>query len=123
MKTIKVSEATNIQLDWLVAKCEGRSLPVRQIAGTPIRVDVSPAESTVFAPSTDWSQAGPILEREGMGVWMYQWNEQGEPERGWYAEDKDGDHVRKGPTSLVATMRCFVSSKLGETVEVPDELN
>jgi hypothetical protein len=27
-----------------------------------------------------------------------------------------------GPTPLVAAMRCYVASKLGDEVEVPDEL-
>lgn len=27
-----------------------------------------------------------------------------------------------GPTPLIAAMRCFVASKLGDEVEVPDEL-
>ena len=27
-----------------------------------------------------------------------------------------------GPTPLVATMRCYVASKLGDEVDVPDEL-
>jgi hypothetical protein len=72
--------------------------------------------------STDWAQGGPIVEREGMGLWVYQWNEQGEAEQGWYAEDKDGDHVQAGPTPLTAAMRCYVASKLGDEVEVPDEM-
>ena len=29
---------------------------------------------------------------------------------------------RNGPTPLIAAMRCYVISKLGEEVEVPDEL-
>jgi hypothetical protein len=27
-----------------------------------------------------------------------------------------------GPTPLIAAMRCYVTSKLGDEVEVPDEL-
>jgi hypothetical protein len=57
-----------------------------------------------------------------MGLWAYQWNEQGEAEQGWYAEDKDGDHVQTGPTPLIAAMRCYVASKLGGDVEIPNEL-
>lgn len=72
--------------------------------------------------STDWALGGAIIEREGLGIWKYQWNEQGEPEVGWYAEDKNGDHVRTGATPLEAAMRCYVASKLGDDVEIPEGL-
>ena len=106
---MKASELTGAALDWAVAKCEGA-------------YSVTVYGGTYPEWSTDWSQGGPIIEREGMGVWMYQWNEQGEPEAGWYAEDKDGDHVRTGTTPLIAAMRCYVASKLGDEVEIPNEL-
>jgi hypothetical protein len=28
----------------------------------------------------------------------------------------------EGPTPLIAAMRCYVASKLGDTVEIPEEL-
>jgi hypothetical protein len=33
-----------------------------------------------------------------------------------------GDWVMFGHTPLVAAMRCYVASKLGDTVEVPEEI-
>jgi hypothetical protein len=101
---MKTSELTGAALDWAVAKCE---------VGAEF---ISEIDDPHFY-STDWALAGPIIEREGMGTWMYQWNEQGEPEVGWYAEDKDGDHVQTGPTPLIAAMRCYVASKLGDNIE------
>ena len=102
---MKTSELSGAALDWAVAQCEqfdnGDWLPDY---------------------STDWAHGGPIIEREGMGVWMYQWNEQGEPENGWYAEDKNGDHVRTGTTPLIAAMRCYVASKMGDEVQIPEGL-
>jgi hypothetical protein len=110
---MKTSELTGAALDWAVAQAEGVEIRIvdRQI--------VWPED---YSPSTDWGHGGVIIEREGMGVWMYQWNEQGEPEAGWYAEDKDGDHVRTGTTPLEAAMRCYVASKLGDKVELPPNL-
>ena len=105
---MKTSDMKDAALDWAVAKCAGA-------VGAEDRLPW-------YCPSTDWAQGGPIIEREGMGVWMYQWNEQGEPEDGWYAEDKDGDHVRTGPTPLIAAMRCYVASKLGDEIDLPKEL-
>ena len=111
---MKTSELSGAALDWAVAKCEG------VINGDAL--DVGFIREGGYAPSTNWAQGGAIIEREGMGVWMYQWNEQGEPENGWYAEDKNGDHVRTGTTPLVAAMRCYVASKLGDNIEIPEGL-
>jgi hypothetical protein len=110
---MKTNELTGAALDWAVAKCEG----VTWMAFPGYLYQHGEGHY-----SSDWSQGGPIIERESMGIWMYQWNEQGEAEQGWYAEDKDGDHVQTGPTPLIAAMRCYVASKLGDEVDVPEEL-
>jgi hypothetical protein len=102
---MKTNELTGKALNWAVGKAEGLDgwlAPVNYCG--------------------KWEHGGPIIEREGMGLWAYQWNEQGEAEQGWYAEDKDGDHVQTGPTPLIAAMRCYVASKLGEDVSIPEEL-
>ena len=62
---------------------------------------------------TDWAQGGPIIEREKMTL---EWT--GED---WMAYIRH-DEEYFGPTPLIAAMRCFVASKLGDEVEVPDEL-
>jgi hypothetical protein len=68
-------------------------------------------------PSTDWSQGGPIMEREQIAV---------EYQSGWHAKMEYGaspdgvQHARAfGTTILLAAMRCYVASKFGETVELP----
>jgi hypothetical protein len=102
---MKTTKLTGDALNWAVGKAEGLDgwlAPVNYCG--------------------KWEHGGPIIEREGMGLWAYQWNEQGEAEQGWYAEDKDGDHVQTGPTPLIAAMRCYVASKLGEDVSIPEEL-
>ncbi len=115
---MKTNELTGAALDWAVAKCEGGTIRAEH------GVFLNQGDGyDYYTPSTDWAQGGPIIERESMGIWMYQWNEQGEAEQGWYAEDKDGDHVQTGPTPLIAAMRVYVASKLGDDVEVPDELH
>ncbi len=40
----------------------------------------------------------------------------------WEAMIKGGFFTSYGSTPLIAAMRCYVASKLGEEVEVPDEL-
>jgi hypothetical protein len=63
--------------------------------------------------STDWAQGGPIIEREKMTL---EWT--GED---WMAYIRH-DEEYFGPTPLIAAMRCYVASKLGDAVEVSNEL-
>ena len=121
---IKTSELTDVALDRAVAECnyvtcyfdhKGRLMEERG--------DLS----WVYAPSTDWSQGGPIIERE-----MIQLTPKCmvNPLHGWVAAyrsfDEDDDvyalHRMRGKTALIAAMRCYVASKLGDTVEIPEEL-
>jgi hypothetical protein len=119
---MKTSELTEAALDWAVAKCEGpNSVAACYYDEDDLPMCRDEAQHMEWQPSTNWAQGGPIIEREGMGMWMYQWNEEGEPEVGWYAEDKDGNHVRTGPTPLIAAMRCYVASKAVE-LDLPEEL-
>ena len=117
---IKTADATELQLDWLVAKCEGR--PELHDFGKiiPWTTKLAPADQRGqrFFPSTNWSQGGPIIERERINIRdeVTQW-------ASWmWDSTKAGDVSYFGPTPLIAAMRCFVASKLGDEVEVPDEL-
>jgi len=110
---MKVSDMTGAALDWAVAKCEGIENGYGMWLGT---------QWLGIPYSTEWVDGGPLMEGAGIGVWMYEWNDQGEPEKGWYAEDAEGNHVRRGDTPLIAAMRCYVASKLGEDIDLPEEL-
>ena len=67
-----------------------------------------------YTPSTNWAQGGPIIEREGIATLPCP--------RGWAARVGFGGEYIEGPTPLIAAMRCFVASKLGDEVDVPEEL-
>ena len=106
---VKTNELSGVQLDWTVAKCEGYA---EGPCGSFWTTEDEPED---FKPSEDWAQGGPIIEREGISLdEMYDTPE-------WYASMENTKGYR-GPTPLVAAMRCFVASKLGEEVEVPDAL-
>ena len=120
---IKVSEASGVKLDWMVAKCEGALRPVGDVLLLDGKLFVIRAGDHEvsdswhrFSPSTDWSQGGVLIEREGMTL------RAGTTGR-WDAELDEFDVLECGPTPLVAAMRCFVASKLGTEIEVPDETN
>ncbi len=109
---IKTSELTDAAFDWAVAKAEGNvqlqydsreGLIIRNILGW-----------IPYRPSVAWQQGGPIIEREWISVWQV-------GNKYWKA-DIGGLHSHNGPTPLIAAMRCYVASKLGDTVDIPDEL-
>jgi hypothetical protein len=110
---MKTSELTGAALDWAVAKCEGLAVSDR---ATKWR-----AENCPHLYSTDWARGGPIIEREGIGFWSYTLDEEGNENPGWYAEKFAGFGV-DGPTPLVAAMRCYVASVLGDEIVLPKEL-
>ena len=109
---IKVSEATNIQLDWLVTQIDG--WPVTQaLTRCKERGRVTLIGGSVFSPSTHWAQSGPIIEREKITI--------SDALDEWVAGSK-GRLTYFGPTPLIAAMRCYVASELGNEVEIPKEL-
>lgn len=112
---MKTSELTGAALDWAVAKCEGFKTLERGKA-----CEVLFPNGVPFQPSTDWSQGGPIIEREKIsleckhdGWWVasYQYN---------YSDDKE--YICLAADPLLAAMRCYVASKLGEDIDIPEGL-
>lgn len=66
--------------------------------------------------STVWAQGGEIIEREGMQLWKGgQWCAS-------LDQSFNPPEFSTGDTPLIAAMRCYVASKLGDTVDIPDEL-
>jgi hypothetical protein len=100
---MKTSELTGAALDWAVAKCEGA------INGDDL--DIGFILEGGYSPSTDWAQGGPIIERERIELEHDGFI--------WWARIK-ADEDYSGPTPLLAAMRCYVASKLGDEVEIPD---
>ena len=118
---MKTSELTGAALDWAVAKCEPDStleLYFDNETGEPLCHDDC-YDNQEFRPSTDWAQGGPIIERDG--IWLQPEVGKEETASAWYAVSMDG-HDAYGPTPLIAAMRCYVTSKLGDEVEIPEEL-
>ena len=110
---MKTSELTGAALDWAVAKCEGIGLGPRGLV-----VYYHEGEPAMWQPSTDWAQGGPIIEREHISVEATRVGGLGDR---WMA-DIQTDCTQFADKPLIAAMRCYVASKLGDTVDVPDEL-
>jgi hypothetical protein len=112
---MKTSELTGAALDWAVhvalyGSCEGH------------------AEHDY---STDWSQGGPIIDREDIAM-------SSTPDGLWAAYAPKGTRLvqhggqtvevfnwtykQQGYHPLIAAMRCYVASKLGDDINIPEEL-
>ena len=122
---VKVSDAERETLNWMVAKAMGLLAAGRVVVDfkymsgeSPVRWEpkLSTYYSSAYAPSTDWSQGGPIIEREKITVQPVVLPD------GWMARTQKDNGVYEGPTPLIAAMRCYCASKLGDEVDVPDEL-
>jgi hypothetical protein len=128
---IKTNDLKELALDYVVAKCldgkvsitdeRGGWLVVFQPTTRGATGGGSPFPPMFFSPSKDWAQGGPIIDRERISVGD-QTHLEGQPEHSaWYATNRKGAHGL-AETPLVAAMRCYVASKLGDTVDVPAEL-
>jgi hypothetical protein len=110
---IKTSELQGAALDWAVAKAE---MELSENGGQVHLTErgVRWYEDTLnilYSPSTDWAQGGPIVERERIEL-------RGDGDESWIAYD-NLNPAQKGTTPLIAAMRCYVASKLGDEVEIP----
>ncbi len=105
-----VSELIGFELDWAVGVALGK---------------VWSKTKYPFQPSTVWGDGGPIIEQACIFliplIAPYHttevWNA--------YTIEWDSDLPcwgNIGPTPLIAAMRCFVESRLGEEVEIPEEV-
>jgi hypothetical protein len=107
-------------LDWLVAKCDK---PEWSDMDAIVNVTTLDEYDGTVSPSTDWSQGGPIIEQEmrnhGFDVWR---TDDMKECAASYTRGVPNEYVF-GPTPLIAAMRCYVASKLGDEVEIPEGLN
>ena len=117
MPKIKTNELTDVALDWAVAKCE-----VAEPVGSFLDGVVPHPDYNNYHPSTDWAQGGPIADREKIGFnWVV--SNYLHVTGCWSAHiPQTNGKIFYGPTPLIVTMRCYVASKLGDEVDVPDEL-
>lgn len=117
---MRTSDLTGVALDWAVAKCEGFLCDYKY-------------NGALASYSTDWSQGGPIIEREDINVTRFTYSEITESgaeiyrKEGWMAFTTTSSYWMTpkrtyGPTPLIAAMRCYVASNLGDEVDIPEEL-
>lgn len=112
---IKTADLIDLALNWAVAQALVMTEGYRDRGLLVHRIGYGQA-MPLF--STDWNQGGPIIEQERISTKPYTLGTD------WFATvpSNTGGHLQNGPTPLIAAMRCFVASKLGDEVEIPKEL-
>ena len=135
---IKTQDLFGSNLDWAVAKAAGRLgtwiRDDRRLGTSILDVDFDengilmcwdPSFNTtggyvIYSPSTKWSQAGSIIEGENINLSapFIRIDETFDPNWGGKIQ---GLASQIGPTALVAAMRCYVASKLGDVIEITEE--
>lgn len=125
---VKTAELIRVALNWAVAQCLGLKTDIPSWAKTPwVRCfDESGVQYVCPEFSTDWSQGGPIIDKHDIDIFRDDDATQFGAHTGRMTKHPTRGTLtwngQKGPTKLVAAMRCFVASKLGDEVDVPEEL-
>lgn len=118
---IKTSELVGAALDLSVAKAIGLAvftLPKDNPDGK-WQVQRRMYTGGPFWPSQDWSQCGPLIADEQIELI---WNGVDGEAFFWMARHQELVELSIGDTPLIAACRAIVTAKIGEYVDVPDEL-
>jgi hypothetical protein len=107
---VKTSELQGKQLDWAVAKAEGRE----EFFGHGLGAKFA------YYPSKKWADGGKIIDREQI---MFHAG----PDKAVMAYLRRTGYAMAGcswagPTHLIAACRCFCYAKLGGEIDIPEEL-
>lgn len=116
MAKYRVAELEGALLDLAVAKALGVKAVIENGMCQVLAYADSASEHYQAMSWNRWSEFGPIIERERIETMP------ANDAHGWGARITDADGWsegwRFGPTPLIAAMRAFVASKLGEEVEL-----
>lgn len=126
MPEVKTRELEGAALNWAVALAADKNPTLQKPYPNAAGYVVLESEAGVIRwnPAGDWAFGGQIIEREGISVQNFDGS--GPRKVLWNAySDSPPLSIKdeiNGPTALVAAMRCFVHSKLGDTVYIPQEV-
>ena len=111
---VKVAGLSGVALDYAVATCEG-FVPISD--GISWIIEGNGIYKQLPKYSTEWGHGGPIIEREGIGFMSV-----GSGYWACYSRGRTAGRRVNGETQLIAAMRCYVVSKLGDEIEVPNKI-
>ena len=133
MKTV---ELCGVQLDYAVATLEGYSnLRMNPHRFAPVLIMDPPNKKYGVVQLADldyssaWGLAGPIIEREKITISPND-SKSYIGQEPWTAyrvallfTDEGEKEYMHGHTPLIAAMRCYVASKMGDEINLPEELS
>jgi hypothetical protein len=115
----KVSELEGVRLNAAVARCEGYAV---RGEGDKLTWHAADGSLSNFNPAGSWAHGGPIIEREQIA---FRYDKAQGCSEACISPDSDYDTFVRGrasyatgPTTLIACMRAYVSSKFGEEVDL-----
>ena len=123
MVEMKTAELIGPSLNWAAAEAlGGERKPYRFASNEDAPMDMAWVfpygyACTRWAPSTEWSQGGPLIDKHKIDLHF--------DGRAWWAQ---AGTVAAGPLAcrhesvLIAACRAIVAAKLGDVVSVPAEL-
>jgi hypothetical protein len=127
---MKTNELTGRALNWAVAQAQGVPVEFSEYCEDALVVVVPEDDIEYdndgypvlqfYNPAKDWSDGGPIIEREGISV-LYRTGVRMTANINGQYEQSVG-HRHKGNIGLLVAMRCYVASKLGDDIDIPAEL-
>lgn len=119
---VKTKDLNGLALDWAVMSIEFKRLQEKGEDIKPWVLERHSAGDPCGDPSISWFQGGPIIEREAYNLFRHnggtEWCCACNVPRDGYTAIVTAD----GATPLIAAMRCYVLSRLGNTVDIPDNL-
>jgi hypothetical protein len=136
MSNVKTSELNGNALCYAVTMIEmphlvwGQTIGLHYASNQVVVLELP--EPQCYSPFTGRDTLDLLVEREMLSVYPFFCD--GElagwtacnPSQGEYDEIGDliegSDFAQDGPTPLIAAMRCLVASKMGDNIEIPDEL-
>jgi len=133
MREMKTADLIGPALDWAVAQVEGvengmiRPAIINEANKPTLLLNkaewlTSGVSAKVWAPSTDWSQGGPLIHKYGCDLNCIA------SANCWESNCWDDDlptpdlHLMEAETPLIAACRAIVRAKVGRTVQVPDDI-
>lgn len=130
MPELKTADLEGAALDWAVAKAFLVEVKVtcHDLEAYTIAARDKWGWHSPWSPSKYWNQGEPLIEAHGIetcrgnDLYFPQGNENGEHYEPLWLARKPGESWVHGPTPLTAAMRCLVAYRLGDTIDIPEEL-
>ena len=107
MKTVTVDLLSGPALDWVIAKAEGNAPHPAHAAPTV---------------SSDWALAGPRIESRLIDVSFVRWDEDDNAQAIWGAESYTKDYFSEATSAVLAGMRTYAKTLVGDNAQVPEHL-